>query len=80
MFNNPLFQWWMESLEERSLRSASDVAPPPIEARADQGASGDLIALHAPQQLTRLANRAAMGGDDNAFVTDWFIADDEPTD
>jgi hypothetical protein len=76
MFSNPLFQVWFESLEERRLRSAADVGPAPIEAPVGQGPGVALTVGHDARPLKKLADQAALGRDDDAFVTEWFIADD----
>ena len=75
MFSNPLFQVWVESLEERRLQSATEVGQAPLQASIGNGAGVD-VSVTAARPLAKLADRAPMSHDDNAFVTEWFIADD----
>jgi hypothetical protein len=86
MFSNPLFEWWMESLEERRLRSAGDdgaMTPPPAEP-AQQGFSTEAqgpgqedggVTDGIRTELRRLADQLP-GGADEAFVNEWWLGDD----
>jgi hypothetical protein len=94
MFRNPLFEAWIESLEDRRLRSGTGAAAPApapglAESPENPWLHGDLTvdggADATPaivRQLRELADerQRALQVNDDAFVTEWFLpaADDGP--
>ena len=68
MFSNPMYEWWLESLEDRYLLSTPAGA---AERPVDHFAPYDVAAHAAPPA----APSAAPSTPDNAFVTDWFLPD-----
>jgi hypothetical protein len=86
MFKNPMFEWWLESLENRQLHSS--VGSATVETSSpDQNAIEVPLIISTPQRHPgAFATRAPIpelpltpaepAPTDEIFVTDWFLSPD----